>query len=158
MTSNLATRCCKNVTGRRTRVPWRTNLVLDTLDAVLDLEPRKDEVSNITNVTTYLDEPERRGVTFDLSVMGVAVQFHTIYEISRDEHLTRYALDPDRAHDVVKAEGYYRCFSEGGGTRLVYAGSSDSGRRVPAWLKRWMANNALEDQLRGIRDRAEGGS
>jgi hypothetical protein len=129
-----------------------------TLDAVLDLEPRKDEVSNITEVTTYLHEPERRGVTFDLSVMGVAVRFHTIYEIFRDTHFTRYALDPAREHDVVKAEGYYRCFADGSATRLVYAGSSDSGRRVPAWLKRWMANNALEDQLRGIRDRAEAGS
>lgn len=129
-----------------------------TLDAVLDLEPRKDEVSNISDVTVYLDTPERKGVTFDLSVMGVAVRFHTLYEIDRSGLITRYALDPSREHDVVKAEGYYQCFKTSEGTRLVYSGASDSGRRVPAWLKRWMANNALEDQVRGIRDRAESGA
>ncbi|TNE88378.1 MAG: hypothetical protein EP330_14950 [Deltaproteobacteria bacterium] len=126
-----------------------------TLAAVLDVKARKDEVSNITDVAYYLEEPDRLGVTFDLSVVGVGVRFHTLYEVTRDEHLARYALDPSKEHDVVKAEGFYQCFTEGEKTRLVYAGTSDSGRRVPAWIKRWMTNGALQDQLSGIRTRAE---
>lgn len=125
------------------------------LDAVLDVKARKDEVGSITDVTYYLEEEARLGVIFDLSVVGVAVRFHTLYEIDRARHLAAYALDPSKENDVVSSEGFYQCFAEGEGARLVYAGNSDSGRRVPGWLKRWMTTGALQDQLEGIRTRAQ---
>lgn len=129
-----------------------------TLDAVLDVKSRVDEVGSIDEVSYYREEPPHLGVTFGLSVMGVGVTFHTLYETDRETHLARYALDPSKEHDVVKAEGFYQCFAEGEGTRLVYAGDSDSGRRVPGWIKRWMTTGALNDQLEGIRTRAEAAS
>lgn len=42
-----------------------------------------------------------------------------------------------------------------GGTRLVYRSTSDTGRAIPAWIKRWVASEGLSQQLSGIRARAE---
>ncbi|MCO4744794.1 MAG: hypothetical protein KC912_08395 [Proteobacteria bacterium] len=125
------------------------------LDAVLDVKARVDEVSSIENVAYYREEAENLGVNFELSVMGVGINFSTLYVIDRDAHLAEYALDPTKENEVVKAEGFYQAFEHNGGSRLIYAGTSDSGRRVPGWIKRWMTNGALQDQLQGIRTRAE---
>lgn len=126
-----------------------------TIAAVLDVKARVDEVSSIQQVDYYREESDHLGVNFALSVMGVAVNFSTMYVIDHGAHLAEYALDPTKENDVVKAEGFYQAYVHGDHTRLIYAGTSDSGRRVPAWIKRWMTTGAMNDQLAGIRTRAE---
>ena len=127
------------------------------LDEAMDLKDRVAENGTITSLDVYhqVAEPEELGAQWTLTVMGSRVVFSIKYECHRDQGYCTYALDPDRPGDLVAAEGHYVVLPRDGGTRLVYASRSDSGRSMPGWVRRWIAGNSLQSQVDGIRKRAE---
>ena len=83
------------------------------------------------------------------------MQFHIIYEMDRAAGWVRYRLDTSKPNDLVDVQGAYQLYAHGDGTRLIYRSLTDSGRRMPQWIKNWLASGSLTEQMSGIRDRAE---
>jgi len=132
-----------------------------TMDAVMALEHRAEESSAVRSVVITRHappgggEPETLGARFLLKVMGTEIVFHTAYEVDRASGWAVFQLDPTQDNDIVRADGSYHVFATPTGSRVVYRTLSDSGRQVPEWIRRWLANNSLRGQLEGIRGRAE---
>lgn len=133
-----------------------------TMDAVLDLPPRVNESGALKEAAVTSRAPPRDGAPermtgrFLVKVMGSTIVFHMAYEIDRAAGWSTFRLDESQPNDIVSADGSYHVYAIPGGSRVVYRSRSDSGRSVPEWIKRWLANNALRDQLVGIRARAQG--
>jgi hypothetical protein len=125
------------------------------IDAILDLEARIGEISGLKSASVYERTPETLGVRWEVRVLTTTVAFHLRYAIERGAGRIRYALDPSRPNDLLSAEGAYEVSATPGGSRVVFRSTSDSGRNVPDWIKRWLAEDALTQQLEGIRRRAE---
>jgi len=126
------------------------------LNAVMDLQARVEETSAITDLDIYLQQsaPERIGARWTLSVLGTTVVFHLIYDCARDQGFCTYALDPSKQNDLVSSDGHYVALPIAGGTRLIYASNTDSGRSMPGFIRRWIAGSSLNSQVEGIRARA----
>lgn len=127
------------------------------IDAILDLEARVGEISGLKSAQIYERSPTALGVRWELKVITSTVVFHVRYSIDRTAGWIPYALDPAKSpNDLVSVDGSYQVYpAPGGGTRIVFRSSSDSGRNIPDWVKRWLAVEALTQQLEGIRRRAE---
>lgn len=128
------------------------------LDAVMDLEARPDESSVLTSVDVYerTASPDVTGAKFLVTVMGSQTVFHIRYDCHRDDGYCTYALDPSKDNDIVSSDGYYLVLPRGSGSRLYYSSRTVTGRSLPGWVQRWLAGNALEGQVEGVRKRAEG--
>lgn len=126
-------------------------------ESILDFQARVADVRSLTKVESYdrSTDPERLGVKWVLSVLGQEIVFHIKYEVDRASGWCRYALDTTKENDIVSSEGSYQVYSVGSSTRFVYRSQSDSGRRMPGWLRRWFAVDSLKDQITGIRRRAQ---
>jgi hypothetical protein len=127
------------------------------LDEVMNLEARVSENRSIRAVELYAEEsrPELIGARWTLSVLGISVVFHLLYDCHRDEGYCSFWLDPTKPNDVEASEGHYLVTPRGSGTRLVYGSRTDTGRPMPGWLRRWLAGRSLHQQVGGIRKRAE---
>ncbi|MFT6144449.1 MAG: hypothetical protein ACJAZO_001859 [Myxococcota bacterium] len=133
-----------------------------TMDSILDLPPRVNETGALREVEVYDPavatggEPEKLSARFGLRVMGTSIVFYVNYEIDRPGLWAVSTLDETKENDLVSVYASYQVFATGTGSRIIYRSQSDSGRSIPQWISRWLANNALKDQLIGIRARAEG--
>lgn len=133
-----------------------------TMAAILDLPPRVDETGALREVEVYDavaatgDEPEKLSAKFALRVFGTSVVFHVNYEIDRPGLWAVSTMDETRENDLVSLYASYQVFETPTGSRIVYRSQSNSGRSIPGWIKRWLADSALKEQLKGIRARAEG--
>ncbi|MEQ1504646.1 MAG: SRPBCC family protein [Myxococcota bacterium] len=126
------------------------------IDAILDLPARVGEIRGLAAAEVYTATPTEVGVRWEVRVLGSSTVFHVAYHPDRSTGSIPYALDPTRSpNDLVRAEGAYQVTPIAGGSRIVYRSSSDSGRSVPGWLERWIATDAVTQQLEGIRARAE---
>lgn len=125
--------------------------------AILDFNARVDDVRSLTKVEIYeqSSEPEMLGVKWVLSVLMQEIVFHIKYEVDRESGWCRYVLDTSKSNDIVSSEGSYQVLSQGTSSRFIYRSRSDSGRRMPGWVRRWLAVDSLRDQMNGIRKRAE---
>ena len=99
-------------------------------------------------------DPERYKVKWVVGAMGLSATFHIDYAVDRADGWCRYALDGDKDSDIIKADGAYQVYAVGDHTRLVYRSQSESGRRMPGFVKRWLAHDSLMAQLKGISKRA----
>jgi hypothetical protein len=133
-----------------------------TMDAIMDLPPRVNETGalkevDVSNpVAASGSEPEKLDAKFSLRVLGTSIVFHLNYEIDRPGLWAVSTLDESKENDMVSIYASYQVFATETGSRIIYRSQSDTGRSVPQWISRWLANNALKDQLTGIRARAEG--
>jgi hypothetical protein len=127
-----------------------------TLAAVLDLAPRVNEISGLKGLQEYGRGENWVGARWEVKLLATSVVFHMRYEYDPAQGVVHYALDTSQTpNDIVRAEGSYHLLPTPGGTRIVYRSSTDSGRAVPTWVKRWLASEGLTQQLGGIRKRAE---
>jgi hypothetical protein len=127
-----------------------------TIDAILDLEARVGEISGLKSAQVYERTPTTLGVRWELKVITTTVVFHVKYAIDRSAGWLPYTLDASKTpNDLVSIDGSYQVYAVPTGTRIVFRSSSDSGRNIPDWVKRWLAVEALTQQLDGIRRRAE---
>ncbi len=125
-------------------------------DAILDLEARVGEVGGLRGVARYLNEPNLIGARWELSVVGKAISFTTLYEIDRAGLTANYYMDKSQTNDIEDVKGTYAVLPSGsGGARLFYRSITDSGVYVPGWIKNMLANSSLVEVLEGMRARAE---
>lgn len=125
-------------------------------DAILDLEARIGEVGGLRGVTRYLEEPNRIGARWELSVVGKTVFFTTLYDIDRTGLVANYHMDKTQPNDIDDVQGTYHVLpNASGGSRLFYRSITDSGVYVPGWIKNMLANSSLVEVLEGMRTRAE---
>lgn len=126
------------------------------IDAALDIEAREGEVSAISDVTVYLNQPDAVGARFTITVLGSDTVFHTLYDADRDGGYATYHLDKSRENDLARSDGSYQAYPLGDGrTRLVFRVVADNGGWVPVWVKEKLTAGPLVDQVNGIRRRAE---
>ena len=126
------------------------------IDAILDLEARVGEITGLKSAQIYDRTPTSLGVRWELRVVTTTVVFHVRYTIDRANGWLPYTLDREKSpNDLVAVDGSYRVYPAGAGSRIEFRSTSDSGRSVPDWVKRWLAVEALTQQLEGIRARAE---
>ena len=125
--------------------------------SLLDFEARVPEIRPLKGVSIYDSTDSTRGVQWDLAVFGASVTFHCLYHLHPEKMWVRYALDASRPNDLVSVEGAYQIYSVGDSTRLIYRSATDSGRKVPEFIRNWLAVGSLSEQLEGVRDRAERG-
>lgn len=124
------------------------------LDAVLDFHARAGDVAAIKEVEVYLDQGDTRGVRWDLSMAGVKVRFHTLYQIDRAALRTTYVLDESRENDLGDTVGAYTVLSgEGQPSTLVYQARSDS--KAPDWVRKLLTQRSSRAMLGGMKARAE---
>jgi hypothetical protein len=124
-------------------------------DAVIDFEARIGEVGGLRAVSRYLDEPDRVGARWDLTVVGKAVSFTTLYDLDRTGLVATYQMDKSQPNDIENLEGAYAVLSNGTGSRLIYRSLTDSGVYVPGFVRNYLTNNSLVEVLGGMRTRAE---
>jgi hypothetical protein len=125
------------------------------IDAILDVEARVGEISGLKTAQVYERTPETVAVRWEVKVLTSTVVFHVRYTVDRATGWIPYGLDTAKSNEIASVEGAYQVYAAGSGSRIVYRSKSDSGRSVPEWLKKWIAVEALSQQLDGIRDRAE---
>jgi hypothetical protein len=127
-------------------------------DAIHDFVARKLEIKALHDVSVYTPAGVSPvGVRWHLRILGSDVIFHLLYRMDPAQSWTRYALDTSQSNDVVAVEGAYQVLSRPGGSRIIYRSFTDSGRRIPAFIRNWLAVGSLEEQLEGMRRRAETG-
>lgn len=130
--------------------------VKSTWDAIHDFMARKLEIKALHDVKVYTPAGASPvGVRWHLRILGSDVVFHLLYRMDPAAGWTRYALDPSQANDVAAVEGAYQVLSRPGGSRIIYRSFTDSGRRIPSFIRNWLAVGSLEEQLLGMRRRAE---
>src|SRR5262249_3114192 len=111
-----------------------------TMAAILDLRSRVGEITGIKGLEEHGRGENWVGARWEVKVLTSSLVFHVRYEVDREKGLVVYALDPTQSpNEIVRAEGSYQLIPTGSGTRIVYRSTSDSGRSLPGWLKRWVA-------------------
>ena len=128
-----------------------------TFAAIVDLGARIGEISGLKALEIYDRGDRFVSARWEVKILASSVAFHIRYDLDPASGTITYALDTNKPNDIVSAEGSYRVLPTASGARLVYRSTSDSGRSVPVFLKRWLASEALSQQLTGIRARAERG-
>ncbi len=129
-----------------------------TWAAVMDLGARVDEINGLKKSEILEQTASGLTVRWTMKVLAVTVVFHVAYTLDRANGWVHYQLDDRYDNDLVAVVGSYQLYEVGdGSTRLVFRSETDSGRRVPQWINRWLTTESLGQQLTGIRARAESG-
>lgn len=126
-----------------------------TWAAVMDLPARVDAIGALKSVETYDVTDDGLGATWTLKVFGVSVVFSSLYELDRAHWTCVYGLDRSKDNDLSDASGSYQLVPIEGGTRLIYRSTMAAGGPVPGFVKKWLAVDALTEQLTDMRTRAE---
>jgi hypothetical protein len=130
--------------------------------ALLDFDSRVPENKSLVKVEVYEDgwngDVLRRKARWDLKIFGTDIVFHNDYEHDRVQSYLEWNLDDSRENDLVFSWGSYQVLPSplhAGKSRLVYVSESDSGRTLPKWLKKELAEGSMEKLIGGIRGRAQ---
>ncbi|MFZ5476382.1 MAG: SRPBCC family protein [Myxococcota bacterium] len=122
--------------------------------ALLDFPARVPENSTLRKIEEYGRAGSVWYLRFEMSVFGVDLTFHNVYERAGDT--VTYTLDPARPNDLVACDGWYLVAPvEGGKSLVTYHAESRSRQWAPRWILTWMANDSMEQVLTKIRARAE---
>lgn len=131
-------------------------------DALLDFAARVPENRSLQHVEIYEDgwsgDILHRKARWDLKIFGTEIVFYNVYEMDRAQSYLEFNLDPARDSDLVFSWGSYQVLDSPlhpGKSRLVYVSESDSGRALPKWLKKEVAEGSMDTLIAGIRDRAQ---
>ncbi len=131
-------------------------------EALLDFQARVPENKSLVKVEIYADawsgEQLDRKARWDLSVFGTEIVFHNVYVLDRSQSYLEWNLDPERENDLEFSWGSYQVLPSPlhtGMSRLVYISETESGRAIPKWLRKELAENSMEKLISGIRKRAE---
>ncbi len=130
--------------------------------ALLDFQARVPENKSLQKVEIYADAWQgdvlKRKARWDLKVLGTEIIFHNDYVHDRTQSYLEWNLDPEKESDLVFSWGSYQVLDSPihpGKSRLVYVSESDSGRTLPKWFKKEVAEGSMEKLIAGIRDRAQ---
>ena len=126
-----------------------------TLEALLNLPPRVDEVRPIQSIQYLTQTPDRIVAEWKVGMLGINVKFHIWYETDWDKGYTRFGIDTSRENDIHHASGSYHVYEHNGGTRLVYRNDADPKSKVPKWAREMLTSRSMRQQISGIKARAE---
>lgn len=122
---------------------------------VLDLQARIPENGTLRRISEYRrDSPYEWYVAVDMEVFGVGVSFTNHWTCQGNT--CAYTLDPSRPNDLTLCDGYFKLEPVEGQSLLTYHSVSRHRVRVPGWVRRWLAIDAVENLLGKLKSRAEG--
>jgi len=131
-------------------------------EEILDLDARLAENKPAKDMEVYEDrvEGDTRHIKarWDIQVFGQDITWYNHYRYIPTLSYFWFSLDPDEDSDIVKADGYYHILPSDmieGGSRFLYYADTDSGRKLPNAIRKWMAHHGMKDMLKAIRARAE---
>ena len=122
---------------------------------VLNVEPRVEEVGPSTLCTINARTTDTMHVTWGAGMMGMSVTFHLNYVIDHENKLLSFDLDKSRENDIGHSRGSYQVLPRPGGSRLIYRSEDDPNSKLPKWIRTMLTGRPLQDQMHGIRKRAE---
>lgn len=129
--------------------------------ALYDWKGREADSANAKLVTPY-DESRDGGVralsvTWDIEVLGNKLSYTNRYTHWEAADYLEFRLDPRKENDLVYNWGSYRVVSTGPDTaRFFYTSETDTGRKLPDWVKTWLTKTGLKTMLKEVRGRATG--
>jgi hypothetical protein len=124
--------------------------------AVLDFQARIPENASLKRVTEYRrDGPDDWFVAFDMNVFGIKAVVHDHWQCSLGRNVCAWALDPSVASDLVLNEGFMYVEPRAGDALLVFHSELVARMWAPGWIRRWLAEDSMENVLDHIRIRAE---
>ncbi|MCO4743384.1 MAG: hypothetical protein KC912_01260 [Proteobacteria bacterium] len=128
--------------------------------ALNDADLIESSSGTISQCDPYTDVTENGVRTIKLHYILNVAWSEVVYYIHRQHHTTEdyleWTLDPDKTSDLVQADGYYVLTERDGKTLLVYWAKTNSGRRVPAWIKDMLTGRALKGWLDTVKTTSEG--
>jgi len=125
------------------------------LEEVVNLQARVEEVSLIDGLELYIDENDKKGARWELSMAGIDVQFHVVYQINWDNGWCTFDLDPTKDNSITDSSGSYKTEPIPDGTRLYYRSYAASANPAPNWVRKALSQHSMKQQLKGIKARAE---
>ncbi|MCO4770398.1 MAG: SRPBCC family protein [Deltaproteobacteria bacterium] len=129
--------------------------------ALYDWKGREADSANAKLVTPH-DESSESGVravsvTWDIEVLGNKLQYTNRYTHWEPQSYLEFVLDDRKTNDLAFNWGSYRVVSTGPTTsRFFYTSETDTGRKLPGWVKEWLTKTGLKKMLKEIRTRATG--
>ncbi len=129
--------------------------------ALLDFQARVPENRPLRRVEIYEDQWEgtqlRRKARWELKIFGIEIVFHNAYVHDKDLNYLEWTLDTERENSLLYSWGSYQVLPSAinrGTSRLVYVSETDSGRKLPKWLKTHFAVSGMTELIEGVRTRA----
>lgn len=126
-----------------------------TLEALLNLPARVDEVRPIQSIDVLEHSHTRIVARWRVGLLGIHARFHVWYETDWDQGWTQFGLDESQPNDIKHASGSYHVYPHGDGTRLVYRSDADTASKTPTWLREFLTGRSMRQQIAGIKARAE---
>lgn len=128
--------------------------------ALNDADLIESSSSTITQCDAYSDLTDAGVRTIKLHYVLNVAWSEITYFIRRhhhtDENYLEWTLDPDKESELLLANGYYMLDDQGAGkTRLTYWSKTQSGRRVPAWIKDMLTSRGLKGWLDTVKTTSE---
>lgn len=124
---------------------------------ILDFPGRVESVKVLKSIDIYAPEsdPKGLGASFRMVILGTTVDYHLRYVIDREAGYCSFRLDPEREHSIRATTGSYRMVSlPDGGQRVYYRSAIDTGRYVPGFIQKMLAQDSLRGQLEDMKRRA----
>ena len=125
------------------------------LEEVVNLQARVEEVSLIDDIELYIDENDQKGVRWEVSMVGIDVQFHVLYQIDWENGWCSFDLDPTKENSISASSGSYKTEPIANGTRLYYRSHASSSNAAPSWVRKTLTQHSMKQQINGIKARAE---
>jgi hypothetical protein len=128
--------------------------------ALNDADLIESSSSTISQCEPYADVTDAGVRTIKLHYILNVAWSEVVYYIHRQHHTTEdyleWTLDADKTSDIVQADGYYVLSERNDKTLLVYWAKTNSGRKVPAWIKDMLTGRALKGWLDTVKTTSEG--
>jgi len=126
------------------------------MQAVLDLPPRKKEVSGLKVLEIYRREPGLTGARWEAGMGPYTLSFHVLYEYDLAAGWCVYSLDTSKPNDLNSTAGSYQAYATSPGhSRLVYRAKADASSPLPDWAKKRVAYSSAVEMVGGMKRRAE---
>ena len=128
--------------------------------ALNDADLIESSSSAVTQCNAYSDLTHAGVRTIKLHyVLNIAWSEVTYYirrQHHTNEHYLEWTLDPEKDSEILLTNGYYVLEDQGASkTRLIYWAKTQSGRRVPGWIKDLLTNHGLKGWLDTVKTTSE---
>ncbi len=125
------------------------------IDAVIDLPARVQEIGVLQELTLYRDEPGLRAARWVGGKWGLSATFHVLYTYDRALGYCEFASDDSRDNDITNVEGSYQAYAYADGSLMVYRSIGQGGGMVPGFLREFLQQTSMREQMGGMIERAE---
>ena len=128
--------------------------------AIVDFDARVDESWIVKDCEVYARKNSSgrymRKVRWDLSVLGIAVTYHTVYRSDPSRRQISWGLDERKENDLRFARGTYALHPvRGGTTRLDYEFEIESRVEAAVELRKSLTSREVKKLLTNVEKRAK---